>query len=420
MSEQRFGESKVHLSIIIPCYNHGHYLGAALETVLAQTWPAWEAIVVDDGSTDNTHEVAARYAEQDRRVRYIYQENAGLSAARNAGIRAAHGRYLAFLDADDGWEPAFLATCVAALEADTALVGVHTRWLFMDEQGRILHEPGGQALDAKQTRARLPKGGYFPPCSVVARIGPVVDAMLFDETLTSVEDWDLWLRIIRDGDMAGLPQPLARYRVYLGSMSTNAERMYRNRLSVLGKIYGSVEGDPVAWPAEKRCALAHAHVAAAREFIAQGDEEHGWTMLARAADLWPDILTESETHYELACWDQARGYRGQADLLDLERNVALMFAGLDELFEQGGAALRPVQRAAYGQAHLAFAMLADQAGLWGLARRHLVRAMYRDPRLLFDASVMRRLLKLGLGHRIVQALRPARSGYSAKHRDIAT
>jgi hypothetical protein len=412
-------ECGVNLSIIIPCYNHGHYLGTALESILAQIFPAWEAIIVDDGSTDSTHQVAAEYAERDCRVRYIHQQNAGLSAARNTGIRAARGQYLAFLDADDAWEPDFVAACLLALEAEPDLVGVYTRFFFMDEEGTILPRPGGQSLDAEQTRRRLLQGGYFPPCTVVVRTAPVVEERLFDEALTSVEDWDLWLRITRHGDMAGLSQPLARYRVYLGSMSTNAERMYRNRLAVLRKRFGPAEGDSATWPKDKGRALAHAHAAAAREFIAQGDEEHGWTMLSRAAELWPRIMTESETHYELACWDQARGYRGQAELLDLERNGARMLAGLDDLFQHGGTNLRPVRRAAYGQAHLALAMLADQAGLWGLAKKHLARAIWRHPVLLLDASVVRRVLKLGLGRRIVHALRPARVEYASKHEDVA-
>ena len=94
---------KPAVSVIIPCYNHAHYLCRAVQSVLAQTYADWEAIIVDDGSTDNTREVATRFS--DPRVRYIYQENRGLSAARNTGISAAQGSYLAFLDADDELEP---------------------------------------------------------------------------------------------------------------------------------------------------------------------------------------------------------------------------------------------------------------------------------------------------------------------------
>ncbi|MEM4724269.1 MAG: glycosyltransferase family A protein, partial [Candidatus Hadarchaeum sp.] len=110
------------VSVIIPCYNHGHYLPCAVNSVMAQTFADWEAIIVDDGSTDNTREVAAQFT--DSRVRYIYQDNRGLAAARNTGIRAAQGEYLAFLDADDEWEPTFLEACVAALSQQPALAAV--------------------------------------------------------------------------------------------------------------------------------------------------------------------------------------------------------------------------------------------------------------------------------------------------------
>lgn len=117
------------------------------------------------------------------------------------------------------------------------------------------------------------------------------------------------------------------------------------------------------------------------------------------------MLAAPETHYELACWDQPRGYRGQASSLDLEHNAALVRRGLDGLFAEGGAALASVRAAAYGQAHLALAMLADQAGRWGLARRRLVRALRYDPRVAMQPTVPRRLLKLCVGRRAVRILR---------------
>src|SRR5690349_21494110 len=101
------------VSVIIPTYNYAHYLPCAIDSVLAQTQPAAEVIVVDDGSTDATREVCARYT--DPRVRYVHQSNAGLSAARNTGLREARSPLVAFLDADDRWEPAFLGTTLERL-----------------------------------------------------------------------------------------------------------------------------------------------------------------------------------------------------------------------------------------------------------------------------------------------------------------
>jgi glycosyltransferase involved in cell wall biosynthesis len=393
------------VSVIIPCYNHGHYLADALDSVLAQTYTDWEAIVVDDGSTDNSAIVARGYVTQNVRVRYIHQPNAGLSAARNAGIDVARGEYLAFLDADDSWEAEFLATTVRQLHKRHDLSGVYTRALFTDARGALLPMEGGMALDTAATRRRLLRGGATPVHAFLVRTQVVRDAGQFDTSLTSAEDWDLWLRIAGDGDMAGIPEPLVRYRLVAGSMSTDVERMHRNRIVVLTKHYGSPEGRPDIWALEKRQAYAWAYQAAAVQYITQGQPGEGWARLLQSASIWPEILLQPETHYELACWDQPRGYRGQAESLDLARNASLLLAGLERLFAQGGNTLQDVRRAAFGQAYLALAMLADQAGRWGLARAHLVRAVRWEPQLLWQPVTARRLARLVAGRRLVTLLR---------------
>ena len=91
------------VSVVIPAYNYAHFVGEAIESVLAQTYEDFEVLVIDDGSTDNTREVVQAYVDKDNRVRYVYKDNAGLSAARNTGIEIATGAYIAFLDADDLW-----------------------------------------------------------------------------------------------------------------------------------------------------------------------------------------------------------------------------------------------------------------------------------------------------------------------------
>src|SRR5581483_8159413 len=104
---------KPTISVIIPCFNHAAYLAKAIQSALVQTLPADEIIVVDDGSTDDTAKVTA---SSGTRIRYVYQSNAGLSAARNTGIKLATGKYIGFLDADDLWHPDFLTTLVNLLE----------------------------------------------------------------------------------------------------------------------------------------------------------------------------------------------------------------------------------------------------------------------------------------------------------------
>jgi glycosyltransferase involved in cell wall biosynthesis len=386
------------VSVVIPTYNHAHYLPYAVQSVLRQTYADWEAIVVDDGSTDDTADVVARFT--DPRIRYIYQENQGLPAARNTGIRAAQSDYLAFLDADDEWEPGFLRRCIGVLSADSTLTGVYTRNYFIDEHGQPLPRLGGQVVPPTAFRSRILQSGLFPAHAALVRADVIREIGHFDIRLTSLEDWDLWIRLSARYQMQGISEPLARYRVYPGSMSTNAARMHANRMAVLTKHFGPPEGDSATWCEEKRRAYGFAYRSAAFGYIQQDQPDEGWRLLAQAASIWPHLLGRLDTFYELACDNQPKGYRGQADLLDIEGNGAEMLKRLDGLFVEAGPPLEPLRRAAYGNAYLALGILSDQAGRWAAARRCLFKAVLANQRLLGSYSVIRRLLKLCAGHHL--------------------
>ncbi|MHB9155123.1 MAG: glycosyltransferase family 2 protein [Endomicrobiales bacterium] len=186
------------VSVIIPAYNNGAYLPESIESVLRQTCRDLEILVVDDGSTDNTREVAQRYALKDPgRVRYVYQQNRGPGAARNRGIAEARGEYLAFLDADDRWLSTKLEKQAAILDSrpDTGLV--YTDLLFFDNRHWIV----GHASERKY---RLPRGDitlffffryFMVTSSVMVRAAVTRAAGLFREDIFVGEDYDYWLRV---------------------------------------------------------------------------------------------------------------------------------------------------------------------------------------------------------------------------------
>jgi glycosyltransferase involved in cell wall biosynthesis len=217
--------------VIIPCYKQAHYLPEAVDSALQQTYPRVEVVVVNDGSPDDTAVVARKYGD---RIVYVEQDNAGLPAARNAGIRRSSGELVAFLDSDDRWLPRKLERQVP-LFADKAVGLVHGGYRSFDESGiRWETSPElneGDAIDLH----RLLTGNRLGVLTAVARRDALVTTGGFDETLTSCEDWDLWIRIVARYQVRCWPEVVAEYRLQSASMSRNYRRMYRMRRAVLRK-----------------------------------------------------------------------------------------------------------------------------------------------------------------------------------------
>lgn len=217
------------VSVVIPTYNYAHFLPEAVQSVLAQTFPNFELIIVDDGSTDNTPEVAKRFLG-DPRVRYVRQENRGLSAARNTGIREARGKYVAFLDPDDLWLPEKLEKQVALVEKDVDIALAYCTVEFMDTDGAPLphvawpHPPGAGVKELLYMNWVVGSGS-----SVLVRKAVFEEAGLFNESLRGLEDIDMWLRILHGREWACEEQPLARIRRHGKSMQSGKAMNLRKR-----------------------------------------------------------------------------------------------------------------------------------------------------------------------------------------------
>jgi len=227
--------SKALVSIIIPCYNQGAFLGEAIESALGQTYPRVEVIVVDDGSTDHTAAVAVRFGE---RIRYRYQENGGVASARNRGVRESHGEFVLFLDADD-FLPADLVECHMAVAAASPTGTVfHGGSREVDTGGRLLHETPVEPLPADAFHALLTHNP-FSIHSVMIRRSALVAIGLLDVNLRSCEDWDLWIRLAAAGyEFVPVAAAVAIYRRYAGSKSTRYEWTWRLGMAVLAKNRG--------------------------------------------------------------------------------------------------------------------------------------------------------------------------------------
>lgn len=248
------------VSVVIPAYNAGPFIERTLRSVIAQTYPSIEIIVVDDGSTDTTRAIACRVAEADARVKVISVANGGVARARNIGIEASRGEYVAFLDADDLWHPTKIALQVAALEAagDPSWAASYTlsRSINADDltrrpdpnryrSGYILAQHlfarfvgNGSSLLVRRSAA-LAIGGFDPSYA--------------DAGIGGSEDLDFELKIAARYRIAAVPQFLVGYRHHPGNMSSNHVRMSR---AIIETIRRSLAANPDLPDAAVRYILA--------------------------------------------------------------------------------------------------------------------------------------------------------------------
>jgi len=231
------------ISVIIPTYNYARFLGEAIDSAFAQTSPSLEVIVVDDGSTDATPEVLAAYSD---RIRVIRQKNQGVAMARNAGIAAARGEYLAFLDSDDAWYPRKLELQLPRFEAEPALGLVHCGAETIDSAGRTLKmSVGGMEGRVAEAMLRLDREVINPQGSSIVvpkRVAEEIGG--FDRRLPPSEDWDFCYRIAARYPIGYVAEVLVRYRLHGRGIHMNIARMERSMLIALEKAFA----DPAVQP----------------------------------------------------------------------------------------------------------------------------------------------------------------------------
>ncbi len=231
MHEQNISEDLV--SIIMPAYNCGDYIGIALDSVIAQTYQNWEVIVVDDCSTDNTAEIVKNYMSKDPRIKYYrLDKNSGAAVARNKAIELARGKYIAFLDSDDVWFPEKLSKQIGFM-SQHGYTFTCTSYTKIDEQGNYLN---------RTIKARV-KSNYndilkrSPGNSTVVYNAEVLGKFKIPD-IRKRNDYVMWLQVIKKAKLLyGIEEPLSCHRIRKGSLS-------RNKLSLVGyhwKVYREIE-----------------------------------------------------------------------------------------------------------------------------------------------------------------------------------
>jgi glycosyltransferase involved in cell wall biosynthesis len=263
------------ISVVIPAFNYGHFVGDAVDSALAQTYRDIEVIVVDDGSTDDTQRVLKRFGS---RIRYVYQNNRGLSAARNTGVRLANGDWIALLDADDVWHPQKTEVQLAAGQsvAGAGLIGS----LPADVLPPALDPaPKIHVLSVRDFLLSIRTG---PSGTLIRR--SCFDAVgLFDESLRSIEDRDMWLRIAARFPAVEVVSPCWWYRPHQGQMSRHGARMLENYQRVLTKFFNEHPEHAHL----RRLGWSFMCVDASWMFLEEGNLRRARALMAKSLLAWP-------------------------------------------------------------------------------------------------------------------------------------
>lgn len=241
------------VSIITPAYNAEKFIVETLESVLHQTYPCWEMLVIDDGSEDATPAILQQYAQKDSRIIPVRQENAGSSAARNTGIRQAKGRYIVLLDADDLWEPEFLEKQLKFMEEKNALL-VHSSFKRINEQGKEILNPF--ICRAEVTFKQMLIKNHIQCMTGIYDTSKYGKVYLHEELKSLRDDYAYWVDIIQKTGIAyGNPEVLASYRIFTASTTGRKAKLiriqyqfYRNHLklgvfrSLFNTFYWGISG----------------------------------------------------------------------------------------------------------------------------------------------------------------------------------
>lgn len=275
------------VSVIIPAYNAAEYVARTLESLRAQTFADFEAIVVDDGSQDHTADIVREFAARDSRIRLIQQPNAGVATARNRALAEARGRYLANLDSDDMWRPTFLERTVAALESageDAVFAFAQTLWI--DEHDRLLPQAPQAPPASVGYRELLIRNPVGNGSAMLMRTAAVREIGGYDADLVrdfgQTEDWQLLLQLSWRGRVVMVAEPLVLYRILPQSSSHAVERSARAALEVIRRCqangprlerrdYWTARSLTLLWLARRALRIGRARLAlalAARAYLA--------------------------------------------------------------------------------------------------------------------------------------------------------
>ena len=266
------------VSVITPVYNQAQFIDKAIESVLKQSYQDFEIIVVNDGSTDNTEATVKGFI--DFRIRYIcHSDNRGISAARNTGIRASRGEYIALLDADDEFLPERLGKQVKLLQNKSSDIGVVCAWSFnVDKNGNYISKRCLPKKDGYIYEDLLSTNPISVP-TVLIRRECFEKVGLFDSSLDGQEDWDMWIRIAKYYKFSLIKTLLAKRRIHPNRISYDLERKNITANRIIKKYMGELK--------VRQNILSSHYLYIGFRFCRMGKTKDGRRYLLKAISLYP-------------------------------------------------------------------------------------------------------------------------------------
>jgi glycosyltransferase involved in cell wall biosynthesis len=277
--------------VVIPAHNAEATLASALASVLAQSLQEYEILVCDDGSSDRTRLVATDFLKENGVRDWTMLDLGGLgpAGARNRGIAESRGEYIAFLDDDDTWAPEKLALCVSKLREGPLDLVCHSEVWAYDNGKRVEKRYSGLFNRQQPPIVSMLRNNPFSPSAVVVRRDRLIQAGLFDESLPSAEDYDLWIRLVTlpGFEVGFIDRPLGVYTVRPGSESSRIDRRLK-ALLIIGEKYREAlrEASPWGW-LEHYKYRGKTYFTSGIRYAQQGRRVHGMLMALMGFAMWP-------------------------------------------------------------------------------------------------------------------------------------
>ncbi|WP_405325639.1 glycosyltransferase family 2 protein [Leeuwenhoekiella sp. LLG6367-2.1] len=224
------------ISVIVPCYNQAEFLEECLTSVLNQTYSNWECIIINDGSADLTKEIANNWIQKDKRFKYVFQENKGLSSARNTGLVQAKGEYIQFLDSDDFLDQEKFSRSIKEFSNPQVDI-VISNFKFFNEEANLFENPnfllGAYYFNLDSILFDWGEKFSIPIHSALLK-SALIDEFYFPIELEAREDWIFWIYLFRHPkNTIFIDEPLVTYRIHKNGMTRDFNKMKREKRNTL-------------------------------------------------------------------------------------------------------------------------------------------------------------------------------------------